>query len=377
MFYKISEKKLSYIFFVIAYVLFSIYWIAEKVIFPEIIKRCFLYLCPLFLILSFFTSFDKYKKEVWISIFFILLISLISIFYSRNSRLFMTFAFIICFRNFDFNKFIKFDFAFKIIITISLIILCFLGLAENVIISRTDSFDVRYSLGFFHPNTLGIYVLIILMEYVYLKFDNLSIMSYLIIFLIGFWMFKITDSRAAYLSILLLILITLCYKEFLYKIKFGKIFKDCLCYLFIILLLISYVLTLNYKYTNSFMKKVNSMSSGRVELANYFYTKYGAKLFGSYLEEVDLKDEKYITLDNGYMDLLIECGLLNTILCCILNIICIKKILKEENVPLLICIVILEFYCLMENTIFSIYINSFLFYLSNVIYQLDKNGDLT
>ena len=150
----IKEKaKLNEIFFFIAYTLYSISITIQLKFISPYCKKIILYISPIFLMLSVLQKRNYYKRnDILISL---ILVGLLCISYFRlnNSGILFLVLFIVLSKNINFRKLVKYDFIMKIIISLIVISLYFLGVFNDGEFTRTNGL-IRNALGFEHPNAL-------------------------------------------------------------------------------------------------------------------------------------------------------------------------------------------------------------------------------
>lgn len=205
----------------------------------------------------------------------------------------------------DIKKIIYLFFSIFIIGTLSIIILDFLGFFPKLVSFRGS--DIRYNLGFCHPNSLGLMIMVIAMTYV-IAIKKLKIFSTIFLLLLSLFCYKIPNSFSSTFSILLLTVCTflstnrqvISFFEKIKKVHFVVIF------LFILFLLIIYLV--GYYANNINFKLLFTGEIGARFILGYKgFIDVGLSLFGKTVN-VDYP------IDSVYYFLPIYWGILPTIM---------------------------------------------------------------
>lgn len=320
----------------------------------------------------------------------IIVVSLLSLFLvvwlvCKVSNLFMTLLLIVCSKNINFEKFCKF--AMKLIAVI-IIMLGFLSVTGIIKMSvRTRDFDeeiTRYAMGFTHPNQLGILSFQWICCFLFINRKNKKIRKFILCILIMTVVYMITNSGTSFiLSGILILLSIIIFVIEKYKLiserKMGVIIKISAVLGSIVLLSIVY-----YIWKNPYILS-NSLRSLRVRftLAQRYINAYGINLFGNEIalgSSMKLPGEifaRYSYLDNGYIRLLVEGGILASIAVLSAFIIYLNKLMKSRSWQLLAIVACLSVYYFTESKMSIIYFNVFLIDIGIKLYGLkpDKLKD--
>jgi|GEM_PF-2975314 len=218
-----------------------------------------------------------------------------------------------------------------------------IGLYSSGIIAAryTERWDGmwRNSLGFWHPNTAGAIFVAVLMGYL----TTLKEKSNLWIILLFGAAFAIThyfsDSMTAFLLTVLLITYTLFLKIFM-KFK-NFLFKATLwMFNFIVpfFMIASYALSFFYNENNPIMRRISSLTTGRLGFGHVFVREYPITLLGQSLtfrsgNEVgsNVTAETFRVLDNGYLNVLLTQGLIYTVIILFIFMLIVNRMFKEGH----------------------------------------------
>lgn len=308
--------------------------------------------CVLYILMKFYNNYKKIKLK---NLIITILIVLFGILHYIKTGYFLILEFVILAigaMNFDSKKLIKNVFFISLFMVISIVILYFLGYAVDISFTRLNG-EIRYSFGFFHPNTLSYFLFIMLCELIY--FSKNKIVQFLFLLLTAFITYKYTLSR----TVLLFLIITLVYlifdKQIIKLLKKKKI-VDLIILVFPILFVVSFCVTLAYSANNDLIFSLDKLLSRRIMLQSYYYNKYGYTLLG---QSVNYE----FTLDNAYIKFLIDYGLITMLLYFSIYVTIIKRAFKKGDSYIIWIFLIIANYLLIENMILVAELNPFLILL--------------
>ena len=125
-----------------------------------------------------------YKKYTLNEIFLMIMLMLWGYLASKSAddmRVLWFAIVLVASKGIDFNKVVKYNFITMLICCI-IFILCFIfGVSDEIIMQTTRG--IRHSFGMGHPNMFSAYYIILVIQYIYLKFDNLKIRE-LVVFML-------------------------------------------------------------------------------------------------------------------------------------------------------------------------------------------------
>lgn len=365
--------------FYIAYLLFLLSTIvfdySEIQYFPQayLIKKIIKF--TMYTLLSFKIIFySRYTIREILLLIIVIPCFFISYICSKRYNLFIGMILIIASKNVDLQKIIKFDIKYRILIVSLIIILCLIGIIENYILIRYENMQLRYGMGFIHPNTLAGLIMVICLEWIYIRYNNIKIYDYLGIIVIMFIVYKITDSRSSIIVIIMALILTIYFKKYHKKFEKRNIMKLLFSSIIFFLMLGSVILCINYNIHNEFMLNLNKLFSGRINQGNIFINNYGFSIIGQSVETVSYraalnKNIKAAILDNAYINMGIIYGIIPLFLFLLSYSLLIKKAIKERIYPILVMLITFALYGVMETYLFNIIYNLFLIFISYVLYK--------
>lgn len=151
------------------------------------------------------------------------------IFLNNNmSNVIISFLFLAVSKDIDLKKFFKTDLFFRIIMFLSKVVPAILGITNSgrFVVFQEGVYRERYSLGFEHPNVLGINLFNIFVLAVLVYREKLKAYHYIGLLVINYFFYSYTDSRTSFwLSNLFLILCFVFKYKSMYFILENKINK--------------------------------------------------------------------------------------------------------------------------------------------------------
>lgn len=196
-------------------------------------------------------------------------------------------------------------------------LLTLFGAAENIQIQKGSV--TRDTLGFLHPNYIGILVLIICISVSVTYLQEKLLLSITIIGALTVFNMYVAYSRsAALLSLIQIILLLLFF--FVNSQRMRSILSYCMLGIVSICILLSYSAMVFYRGNNLVWATLNKILSGRLRLANGYFEMYPLTLFGR-----DYAGSKVIAwnfdgtprdfvVDNAYAHLLLRYGIIPTVI---------------------------------------------------------------
>lgn len=198
-------------------------------------------------------------------------------------------------------------------IVMTLVVICSnLGIIDAVYQVR-DGFGLRSSLGFSHPNRFGSNMLALAIAYAVIRFPIYKIIDIVIYSIISCIILIVSDSRTAAVSVVLVMALSaicsMCYGR-----KWQKALLIIMCCTFVAIVLLSFYFMCSYDPSIPWMRQVDELLSGRLNLANLYYRAYSFNLFGRSFSEILLLvgTQKTVMIDNSYVNLLIVFGVVPT-----------------------------------------------------------------
>ena len=243
------------------------------------------------------------KKSLWeyLEIIGLCIIGILSFKASDDMRV-LWFVIVMCAcKNIDFDKAVKYSFYTILLCCLFFMILHFAGvLADTTLFSIRGA---RRSFGLGHPNMFAAYYVLLMIQYVYLKFNKLKARE-LILFIAGSIMvYNFTKSVTGFVTAVASLIIFFVLKFFpLKKINSKAIVIGLICGIILFT-------AIPIIYSSKFAI-MDALMTGRLHQANFYYEKYGINLIGNNLNADLTSIYTDNILDIGYARMLINNGLI-------------------------------------------------------------------
>lgn len=225
---------------------------------------------------------------------------------------------------------------------------------------RATGYVSRYGMGYGHPNTLHLTLFIVLTLNYYCNVKKKSDLRkfWIISFFLNLFIYRYSVSRTGLLVIcgFEILVVIQCFK-FMDKIvtKFPVI-------VFCTLLAVTFLTPI---VMNSGVLGGVSLLNGRVDYTYSYLTRYGYSLFGfnSSLNETGL------ILDNGYLRLLIETGIIGLLIWGYMNFKLMQRIVRNNDTKMAVIATCFYVYVFMESFSSNIFMNYILFWSADEIFN--------
>lgn len=305
---------------------------------------------------------DKYTKKEFIFIIVSMIIGLSTFIVTKRPTLLLTVLCLIGMKNVSVNDTFKKMYYVRFFTFFLVITLAFIGILDNTKIEmwRNGGNSIRYSLGYGHPNTLHMTFFILVALYIYNRYDKLKNIEYIVLIALNFFIYHFSVSRTGMIITLLLIVLTI-----VSKLKFKAIQNIIIkipVIIFIALLLISFITGLLYEKVD-IMDEVNKLFNGRVAYSNYYLETYGFSLFGH-----NIQNDRNALLDNGYLYMYIQFGIVGFLYLTMLYFKIFKKIKKDKDLRKAILTICFLIYIFTESFSPNIFMNIILLFVAETIF---------
>ena len=318
---------------------------------------------------------QTYKKKEFIGIGMISVPFIITAAVSGNYSLLSAWMFIIAAKDVDFDKIVKAVYRILYVMIPLTIILRFAGVMEEFTKPRGEA--VRYSLGFSHPNQLGIVLFQFVVCHCYLHRKKLKITDYLLIVAVILFIYIAPNSQSAYLSIFAFLILLIFYGECQkHSSKIADIYGKMILLFSFLLNATSILLSIMDIRRFPLLWKMDALISNRFATSHNTLQIYGIKLWG---QQVLLYEEERIQagmadgagrlyLDNSYMTLLIKYGVISYLIFSIAYLLLMDYFRKKEQYFMVTILFMFAIYGVMENCMFSAFHNVYLLAFAQMLY---------
>ena len=273
-------------------------------------------------------------------------------------------------RDFDFNKLVRVVLPVVVVILAFVILSSKIGIVPDYVeISATRT---RHYLGFrysLYPSTV---MLNIVGLYIYIKQENITYKSLLLLLVSVLWIYLQTNSRLTALSSIVLLTLGILLKRFpklLTRIRYLLIF---LIPSYIFAAVASYIVAGKYTSAGSGLRAVDNFLGGRIYLASKSLYIYGFDWLGKNIQWVgnglnadgQRSTMSYLYVDNMYIQVLQKYGLLYLIIFVTLLTLTLFILYKQRQYLLLLILSILAAHAMIDDLTFNLYYNFFLVLLA-------------
>lgn len=307
---------------------------------------------------------ESYTKREIFFLSSIMIIGLISFLIANNTTILFTSAAFFGMKNIDYKRTIKIVFMAHLIAFLSMLLLTYLGIIENnfIIFYRNNQFAKRYDFGYGHPNSAHMEFGMILLLFLYLHKERISIFRIILILFFNHILYTFTYSRTAYIIVIIALLVFIA-------IEYKGIRKT-LMHIFKISYLVLFVLTIVVSLLHSELEIISNLDlllTGRLRFNKILLTGDNLSLFGRE------KFSEFVVIDNGFISLLYNGGILSFLWFSYyyqktINYLFMRSHYKE--MALIICFLLFN---MTESFLPSISMNTSLLFFGLVIFNQDKD----
>lgn len=245
------------------------------------------------------------------------------------------------------------------------------------IFSPLNSGEERYrmNLGFSHYNTLGMVIVCIITLWILLRYEKARWFDFAVWIGAAVFVWEVPNSRTATLCILLLS-IGIFFSRYFSFFHFRPI-KLVALSAFPVMAFFSFFSSYFYTPENSILFTLDELFSHRLNYGNKYLQKYPIPSFGQKIRRInpDAALKAGIPpeiLDNGYLRILLQLGIITFTILIIIFIYIIYKAMRQKHYAIVIGLIVISFYNVSEFYMTSLFANSFLFFFTYYRY-----GDTT
>ena len=346
----------------------------------EIFLKIGRYICYSIFAINIIAERKKISKEELI----LMLLSIIISYFSKNKSVIITLLIIMAIKNVDIEKIFRSVYKTLLIIFFTIIILSILKIIPDWTYMRGNI--VRHSMGFIYPTDCASIFLMITLLFLYNNKFNITWYHFILIEVINILLFKCTDSRLSFLLINFALIIAVIMKikrikTYLNKEQMRKKLR-----------IIAYIMPIFFLVLTNFLiflptksvafEKVDTILSRRIINSKNAYEKYGIHPFGKKIEWKGwggygyIKTEKnyeYNYVDNSYARILLEYGIIFTIVL-VYGYIKLLLYCSDKNLVLYIIIGIILIWSFVEPCIINISRNIFVISFSLLFNKNNRNS---
>lgn len=326
----------------------------------------------------FLDFFNYFKKHI---ILVLVLCNTILILFSAKSRAPLILVLLIWACSFyDFKKIIKLYLSVMFGFMLFTWATSLFKIVPEIIITRAER--QRFSLGFIYPLETMTFFLFLVICYVYIKAKKFNIKDFLLIQVVAYLLYALTDARTSYFLVVGVSLVALIYAKTKIEVLLEKI-SPKFCYMMVAVLILS-ILGCGYFYNkdNAILSKLNDLLSTRLELMYQAFQSYGLSLFGEKIKWVGfggqsdpaLVEKIYNFVDCGYAKMLLDYGIVFSIFVCVGYALMYQYALEKKDYILILAVTMVLLVSIMEPRIVSIEMNPFVLLLGFLFMKENKSN---
>lgn len=317
--------------------------------------------------------FQSYTRNEMLLIAAITIFVAISTILSGQKTIMSSWMFIVAAKDADLDEIIRIAYKILWIMLAIIISICLLGFIENVTLMRGNV--ERFSLGFSHPNQLGLRIFQLIACQCYVYRYRLRKRNYIYFFIMIIFLIRIPNSKTAYIVTSVLLGMLLLY-EFI-KVKkpeYMKLYEKGILFGYVCLNIFS--ILFSYIDVKSFflLAKIDGWMSSRFSNCHKVWLMYGVPIFGQriYVTEDERKMagiQSRIWLDNAYVNVLLRYGMVIFLIFSIAYFCLLKMLVLQKQYMLAIILFLYALYGIMENGLYMITHNIFLIMFVALLYR--------
>ncbi len=317
--------------------------------------------------------FQSYKKRELVMIVVITLPIVCATVLSGSKSILSAWMFIVAAKNIDLDKAVRAAYKILLFMVPMIAFLCLTGLIEDN--DRYMKWNMqRFSLGFMHPNNLGLRFFQLAVCHCYIHKNKLKNSNYFFIIIAIILTLAIPKSQTAYIGLIVLLIVLLLYKHIQDQKKVLNMFLESLVVgtiLFFTLSVFFMCINVNQYWI---LSRIDKWMSERFSYAHTAWLIYGISPLGQriYISEAERKSvgiNRLLYLDNAYASILLRYGILVFILFFLFYILMMKKKIQQREAILVIVLFLYALYGVMENGLYLITHNIFIIAFSDLLYN--------
>lgn len=218
-------------------------------------------------------------------------------------------------------------------------------------------------LGMQHGNPLSLIVFCILSTYLYTNINNYSWKHFIFSMLLSIITYFAFHSRT---TLILCLILTLGIPIVLKIKKLNKIVGYVLK-LFPVIMIIAVILLSTVLYNTPLAQMLDTIITNRLTCANYYFYNFGVSLLPRYIPE-------YLVFDNMYAFMVVEYGIIFTIIYCVFYSKTIRKLLKNKRYIEVFLILLYALYAYCEKGLLKIFCNFPMLFIAYLFYDIFKEN---
>ena len=308
--YRTSKQEFLFYLIFAVYILACVLSMSVLVENGGVVIKGLKYLCYLGCVIKILMDgFSEKKLWCFIIIAFLTVMTTVS---TGTTMYFLFFLIFMAAKNVNLSRLMKIACWVQGISVFAIIGLSQLGIIEDHIFDPNER--IRHGLGFSWTTLGPSLVFFFTMTYLYLRREKAHLVEYIILELIAYWLYVQTNTRMCFMITTVFLIWTYLMKYYLQN-RGDKIRRNWILIAFpTIICLLSIFIHVGYNADSSLWTKLNDILSGRLQLGQSAFQKYGVALFGQKITWVGYgigaTSGEYNYVDSAYMQTLIQYGVI-------------------------------------------------------------------
>lgn len=261
----------------------------------------------------------------------------------------------------------------KIAGTMQFCFLCIMIFLSRVGLVTDYVFDpnnrMRHGLGFAWTTTAPIVYFFTMLCYIYIRREKISYLEYIIMEVINIWLYKMTDTRMAFVLSSIFLIFFFIERLFRHRWKYWKCFSKFYFITPVAICVFAIMLHWNYNIENEIWRKLNTLLSNRLELGYQAIQTYGISLFGQNIHWIGFsigrdttsKAIGYNYVDCSYLQIMLEYGVIFLIAIVSIYMVAVYRAVKREDYYLVCILLIVLVFGITEPRLLNLAFNPFPF----------------
>ena len=361
-----------------------ILWFSTEVLFSSTLDKIFIWKIKdlndaiayiiLGLLLVQMVFFQKYQIKELALIAVITLPIILATLNSGHNTIMSTWIFVVASKYINMDKIARISYYTELIMTLVVFYLFFNGYIVELTLHRGEL--LRHSLGFTHPNMLGIRIFLLVVCRCYIRREKFNILDWSLIVAMAVFVNRVANSKTSYYALVILAGLTFIHMIMLkFGIGFDKVMNHLITFSFaciVVSLIFSFIQISKYPVLN----RLDIFMSKRFSQCHRTLKYYGVKLFGQDVQLIinrpALGKFYHFWLDNAYMSILLRYGVIVFFIFSALYIWTMIMLKDMRHYMLVEIMCLYAIYGIMENNFFSMSQNLFLLLMSYPLYKRDS-----
>lgn len=336
-----------------------------------------------FLLAAVKILFTKYTRKEWITIFLFGIMGFLSYKLTGRNEILRIVVFVAACKNVDMKRLLKIVFFSTLIGCMLLVLLSVTGIYGRLAIEADFGrgyLQTRYCLGLGHPNALHCMFMMLMLLGLYLYNDRMKWYYYIMLFLLNYGLYLLTDSKTGVILTICTILgggivrywKSLNTKKMIYILGI-LLFMTCVS-ISVLAAESKFTKPENYSFANSEIVQIDYRLNGRI--VDLYYGSENSEGTTATWSLFSDPDRSYY-FDMGFVRLFYWYGIIPGMIYVILNILLFWQCYKKRDGMGLVLMCVLAIYTVVEAHIISVYIgrNYILFLLGMYISDMLLIGD--